>query len=94
MRADRQTAPCYTVPMRRWPTILLCLVLFAAAMLVVRAVLVVGLHATVPTLDAWLDDTLGHTTHLVALAVLLGGCAIFGFWPRDAQGRMKPLSRR
>ncbi|MBE7196592.1 MAG: hypothetical protein INR70_02145 [Parafilimonas terrae] len=76
--------------MRRWPTILLCLVLFAAAMLVVRAVLV----AVLPSFNRWMDQALGASTWtaIVILAAIAGG--IFGFWPRDAQGRMKPLSRR
>ncbi|MBE7158966.1 MAG: hypothetical protein INR62_11135, partial [Rhodospirillales bacterium] len=73
--------------MRRWPIILLCLILFAGAMLAVRAMLVAGLDATIPGFDAWIDQKLGHNMHVVALIVVLAVCAVFGFWPRDAAGR-------
>ncbi|MBA9063157.1 hypothetical protein GGQ91_002545 [Methylobacterium fujisawaense] len=80
--------------MRRWPIIVLCLVLFAGIMLAVRAVLGAGLHATIPGFDAWRDEAIGHSGHIAILIAVLLACALFGFWPRDARGRMKPLSRR
>jgi hypothetical protein len=80
--------------MRRWPIIVLCLVLFIGIMLAVRAVLGAGLHATIPGFDAWMDETVGHSAHVVLLIGLLVLCGIFGFWPRDAAGRMRPLLPR
>lgn len=76
--------------MRRWPIILLCLVLFAGAMLGVRAVL----HVVVPPFNRWMDQALGASTWttIVIAAAVAGG--IYGFWPRDAAGRMRPLPRR
>lgn len=76
--------------MRRWPIILLCLVLFAGAMLGVRAVLV----ATIPGVNAWLSGAFGEVGSLLVIIGFFGLCGIYGFWPRDAQGRTKPLSRR
>jgi hypothetical protein len=80
--------------MRRWLQILLALVLFVGIMLAVRAVLVVGLHATVPGFTEWMDGIVGREAHAILLTVFLVLCGVFGFWPRDAAGRMKPLLSR
>jgi len=81
---------CYRADMRRWPIILLCLVLFAGAMLGVRAVLVVGLPYVLDPIGA----AIGWPA-AVGIAFCIGVAGlIFGTWPRDAQGRMRPLPRR
>lgn len=76
--------------MPRWPQILLALVLFVGIMLAVRAVL----YVILPPFNRWMDHAVGAstwTTVVIALAIIGG---VYGFWPRDSTGRMKPLLPR
>ena len=73
--------------MPRWLQIAISLVLYAAVMLVLRAVL----HAWIPDLDAALVSRLGSGGAWGVLIVLLAVCAAVGFWPRTPDGRLRPL---
>lgn len=76
--------------MPRWLQILLAIVLFVGIMLAVRA----GLYAFVPTFNGWLTGTFGDAGSLLLIVGFFAVCGLYGLWPRDAAGRMRPLLPR
>lgn len=73
--------------MPRWLQIVLTLALFAIIMLAVRAVPV----ATLPGALDWLREHVGHGGIWLLFAAIIIPCAIYGYWPRDPEGRIRPL---
>lgn len=69
--------------MRRWPEILLTLVLFAAAMAVVSWVV----NATVPSAHAWLIDHVGQAGFWLGLGALVIGAALYAWRDHRRAGR-------
>lgn len=76
--------------MPRWAEIVLTLVLFAALMLATRYVLEWAIPYVLAASDSILSKV--GTTILMAALVIVGG--IYGFWPRDRMGQMRPLKMR
>lgn len=80
----------YRPGMPRWFQKVLTLVLFTAVVLAVGWVL----RQIVPPFNQWLGATFGQPGALVLILAVGATCAVFGFWPRDAAGRMKRLTLR
>lgn len=77
--------------MPRWLQIPLCLVLFAGAMLLIRAVL----HAVAPPIVAWLDSTFGESGSSLLIFGLIATAGGWAFWLHKAEDRRRSdLSRR
>jgi hypothetical protein len=69
--------------MRRWPEVLLTLVLFAAAMAVVSWVV----NATVPGVQTWLVESLGHTGLEICLVLILMSVGVWSWRGHRRAGR-------
>ncbi|KQP50842.1 hypothetical protein ASG40_13020 [Methylobacterium sp. Leaf399] len=68
-------------------TVILAWLAFTVVMLVIGWVL----KLVVPPAHDWAVASIGRTgAWAVFLAVILA-CAVFGYWPRDAAGRMRRL---
>ncbi|GJE29813.1 hypothetical protein [Methylobacterium organophilum] len=68
--------------------------LTVALYLAVMAGLAVVLRIAAPPFNRWMDAALGESVWTAVFAALLAGAAAYGWWPRDATGRMKPLLSR
>lgn len=73
--------------MPRWLEVALTLVLFLVAMAGVTWLI----RQTVPGFNAWLGQTLGEGPATLLVFGLLAVAAVFGYWPRDASGKMRRL---
>lgn len=73
--------------MPRWLEVTLTLALFLAMMAGVTWVI----RQTVPGFSAWLGNTLGEGLATFLVFAVIGVAGIYGYWPRDASGRMRRL---
>ena len=72
-----------------WTAIILCIVLFIC-MLMTQGMLTSAL----PHLNATMAAMIGETAWTTVVIVVVATVLIYAFWPRDASGRMRLLSRR
>lgn len=76
--------------MPRWLAVPVTLVLFTAVMLAVGWVL----KLVVPAAHDWAVASIGRTGAWAFFLAIILPCAVFGFWPRDAAGRIRRLPAR
>lgn len=73
-----------------WLARILTVVLYVAVM----AALAWVLKATVPNFNKWMEGLLGKEAWFDIVVALASVGGIYAFWPRDPEGRMKPLLSR